>query len=79
MEVAVLATANTGLQEVDVFHFGRAIGETRNDPANAHVNAADRFIARSNPTCFLNALSLITIYADSAVTVSAIDEITYEE
>ena len=108
LEVTVLATANTGLQEADVFYFGNAIGDTGNNPNNTYVNASDRLkvranrkivlvldpafiddvcdfnrdknvnasdrlIARANPTHFLNALNLITIYGDSTVTVLATD------
>jgi len=49
LQVTVLATANTGLSENDVFYFGNAIGETGNAATDARVNAIDMLLARNNP------------------------------
>jgi hypothetical protein len=54
LEVTVRATANTGLNEPDVFYFGNAIGETGNNSigpaADAVVDFADELAARNNRT-----------------------------
>jgi hypothetical protein len=44
LEVTVLATAKTGLQEPDVFYFGNAIGEAGNSTLNASVTSADALL-----------------------------------
>ncbi|NIM48762.1 MAG: hypothetical protein GTO22_05810, partial [Gemmatimonadales bacterium] len=49
LQVTVLANADTGLSETDVFYFGNAIGESGNSPTDAMVNAADMLGARDNP------------------------------
>ncbi|MBN2474624.1 MAG: hypothetical protein JXB62_08445 [Pirellulales bacterium] len=54
LQVTVLATANTGLAEDDVFYFGNAVGEAGNSTTNAQVNAVDMLLARNNPRTFLN-------------------------
>ena len=41
VNVIVKATANTGLQNDDVFYWGNAIGEVGNDPNNAYVDQWD--------------------------------------
>ena len=43
----MLATANTGLADADVFYFGNAIGESGNAAGNAIVNATDEIMARN--------------------------------
>jgi len=54
LQVAVLATANTGLAESDVFYFGNVIGETGNSITDARVNVVDALLARNNPRTFIN-------------------------
>jgi len=54
LQVTVLATANTGLAEPDVFYFGNAIGETGNSIEDARVNAVDALLARGNPRTLTN-------------------------
>jgi len=55
LQVTVLATANTGLAEPDVFYFGNAIGETGNSPTDAAVTPADQVAVRNDPhTLFFN-------------------------
>ncbi|MBN2474396.1 MAG: DUF362 domain-containing protein [Pirellulales bacterium] len=54
LQISVLATAQTGLPEADVFYFGNAIGEAGNSTADAHVNATDMLLARNNPRNFLD-------------------------
>jgi len=54
LQVTVLATDATGLEEDDVFYFGNAIGEAGNSPAEARVNAVDALLARNNPRTFRN-------------------------
>ncbi|MBN2476227.1 MAG: lamin tail domain-containing protein [Pirellulales bacterium] len=54
LEVTVLATADTGLAEPDVFYFGNAVGEAGNATSDAKVNASDMLLARNNPRNFLN-------------------------
>jgi len=49
LQVTVLATANTGLAQPDIFYFGNAIGETGNSVTDARVNAIDALLARNNP------------------------------
>lgn len=41
LQVVVVANANTGLAEADVFYFGNAIGESGNFIADAIVNITD--------------------------------------
>jgi hypothetical protein len=54
LEVSMLATENTGLEEADVFYFGNAIGETGNSATNARVDATDMLGVRDHPRHFLN-------------------------
>jgi len=54
LQVTVLATANTGLPENDVFYFGNAIGESGNSIVDAAVNATDEIGARNHPHWFLD-------------------------
>ena len=54
LQVTVLATAETGLAEADVFYFGNAIGETGDAAANAFVNSTDTVGVRDNPHNFTN-------------------------
>jgi len=51
LQVTVLATANTGLDEPDVFYFGNAVGESGlgNFGGWALVNAVDSGAVRDNP------------------------------
>ena len=49
LQVTVLATAQTGLAQPDVFFFGNAVGESGNDPPNAQVNLADFAGSRDHP------------------------------
>ena len=48
LQVTVLATGNTGLEEPDVFYFGNAIGESGNSTTDAQVDAFDMAAAREN-------------------------------
>lgn len=48
LRIEVLANANSGLQEPDVFYFGNAIGEVGNSASNAIVNATDQLLIRQN-------------------------------
>jgi hypothetical protein len=52
LEVTVLASENTGLEEPEVFCFGNAIGETGNVTDDAIVNVQDILLARANPHRF---------------------------
>ncbi|NLF25972.1 MAG: hypothetical protein GX589_10000, partial [Deltaproteobacteria bacterium] len=52
LRIEVLANANTGLQDSDVFYFGNAIGETGNSATDAIVNATDQVLARANSSSF---------------------------
>ncbi|MBN2473869.1 MAG: lamin tail domain-containing protein [Pirellulales bacterium] len=54
LQVTVLANADTGLSEPDVFYFGNSPGEAGNSTADAKVNASDMLLARNNPRNFLN-------------------------
>ncbi len=54
LQVTVLATAETGLAEADVFYFGNAIGESGNSALDAKVDANDMLAIRSNPRSFLD-------------------------
>ncbi|MBN1765001.1 MAG: hypothetical protein JW860_07060 [Sedimentisphaerales bacterium] len=55
LQITILATADTGLPENDVFYFGNAIGETGNHSIEAYVNAHDFYgvsdNARNNLWC----------------------------
>ena len=48
----MLANANTGLAEEDVFYFGNAVGESGNSTKDARVNLSDTAGARDNQTGF---------------------------
>jgi hypothetical protein len=50
LQVTLLANANTGLLQPDVFYFGNAVGEVGNSTANAIVTAADESLIRINFT-----------------------------
>jgi len=54
LQVTVLATANTGLAEPEVFYFGNAIGESGNTGDNAFVNITDELGPRNHPRTFLD-------------------------
>ncbi|MBN2474707.1 MAG: pre-peptidase C-terminal domain-containing protein [Pirellulales bacterium] len=54
LQVTVLATANTGLTEPDVFYFGNAVADAGNSTSDARVNATDMLLARNNPRTFLD-------------------------
>jgi hypothetical protein len=54
LQVTVKATAATGLEAVDVFYFGNAVGESGNFAGNAAVNASDEIHARVNTRTFAN-------------------------
>ncbi|MBN2474800.1 MAG: hypothetical protein JXB62_09345 [Pirellulales bacterium] len=54
LQVTVLATANTGLAEPDVFYFGNAVADAGNSTTDAKVNATDMLLARNNPRTFLD-------------------------
>lgn len=41
LQVTILPTSATGLEQPDVFYFGNAIGETGNAPSNARVTGVD--------------------------------------
>ncbi|MEE8452485.1 MAG: M36 family metallopeptidase [Thermoguttaceae bacterium] len=47
LRVTVLANANTGLDEPDVFYFGNAIAESGDRAVNTIVNATDEIVARN--------------------------------
>lgn len=49
LEVTVLANADTGLAENDVFYFGNAPGDSGDNPSNTLVNSNDILGPRSNP------------------------------
>jgi len=54
LQVTVLATANNGLAEPDVFYFGNAVGESGHSAGDARVNAVDVLLTRNNPRTFLD-------------------------
>ena len=54
LQTTILANAETGLEEPDVFYFGNAIGDSGNSASDASVNAQDIGGARDNPHNFLN-------------------------
>ncbi|MBN2474574.1 MAG: hypothetical protein JXB62_08195 [Pirellulales bacterium] len=54
LQATVLATADTGLAEHDVFYFGNAVAEAGNTATDAKVNATDMLLARNNPRTFLD-------------------------
>jgi len=55
VQVTVLATPNTGLEDPDVFYFGNAIGETGNSTEFAFVSVTDELGARNHPhIAFIN-------------------------
>ncbi len=53
LQVTILATADTGLPEPDVFYFGNAPGESGNSTGDTKVNAFDMLGARDNRRNFL--------------------------
>ncbi|MEX0937749.1 MAG: retropepsin-like aspartic protease [Pirellulales bacterium] len=54
LEVTVLPTAETGLDELDVFYFGNAVAESGNAVGATFVSPADELGARNNTRGFLN-------------------------
>ncbi|MBN2473680.1 MAG: lamin tail domain-containing protein [Pirellulales bacterium] len=62
LQITVLATADTGLAEPDVFYFGNAVGEAGNAALDAKVNASDMLLARNNPRNFLNPAPVDFLY-----------------
>ncbi len=52
LQVVVKANARTNISKDDIHYWGNAIGETGNDPSNAHVNAADASAIMNNSTGF---------------------------
>jgi hypothetical protein len=54
LEVAMFATARTGLPETDLFYFGNAVAEAGDSTEDAKVNVADMLLARNNPRTFLD-------------------------
>ena len=52
LQVTVLANADTGLAEADVFYFGNAVGESGNSMSDAKINAYDMLAARNHPRTF---------------------------
>ncbi len=60
LQVTVLANANTGLPEPEVFYFGNAIGECGNDAGNAQVNVTDVVLTRANQS--LNPVPITSVY-----------------
>ncbi len=80
LQVIVLATANTGLLEPDVFYFGNAIGEGGDKygstPSNAYVNATDEIGARRHPHAYGNVAAIYDPYDFNRTTrVDATDQI----
>ncbi len=62
MQITVLATAETGLADPDVFYYGLAIGETGNSATDAYVNASDRLGCRENPHSGFDPASVDDVY-----------------
>ncbi len=54
LQVTVLANADTGLTQGDVFYFGNAVGEVGNSTDDAKVNVVDMLAARDNQRNFLD-------------------------
>ena len=54
LQVTVLATANTGLAEEDVFYFGNAVGEVGNSATSTYVDGVDFAATRDHFRNFLN-------------------------
>jgi len=54
LEVTMLANADTGLLEDDVFYFGNAVAETGNVNGDTKVTTTDMLLARNNPHSFLD-------------------------
>ena len=76
LEVTLLANADTGLANNDVFYFGNSKGDSGNSTENAQVDVSDEVAARNNPRNFLNPASIDFAYdynRDGKVDVS--DEI----
>ncbi len=55
LQVTMLASANTGLGEDDVFYFGNAVGEAGNSSLEAMVTSVDEVLARNHPQIFVPA------------------------
>jgi len=76
LEVTVLATANTGLLEPDVFYFGNAIGETGDSPAHARVTPTDQVGCRNHPHTGMDPAGITSPYDfDRDTNVGPTDEI----
>jgi len=48
LQITVLATISTGLEQADVFYYGNAIGEVGNSATNAIVNGIDQLLIRQH-------------------------------
>jgi spore coat protein CotH len=53
LQVELLANANTGLDQSDIFYFGNAIAETGDNPLTTRVNLIDVGLTRANQTGFV--------------------------
>ncbi|MBN2473521.1 MAG: putative Ig domain-containing protein [Pirellulales bacterium] len=62
VQVTVLANAQSGLAQPDVFYFGNASGDAGNSTSDAQVNAVDMLLARNNPRHFLDPAPLDFAY-----------------
>jgi hypothetical protein len=62
LQTTLLATANTGLVQSDVFYFGNAPGEAGNSTTDAKVDAIDMLLARANPRTFLDPVPIDFAY-----------------
>jgi hypothetical protein len=60
LQVTVLANANTGLPDPEVFYFGNAIGECGDNPSNAQVNVTDVVRTRANQS--LGTVPITSVY-----------------
>ncbi|NQU26506.1 MAG: hypothetical protein HQ567_34905 [Candidatus Nealsonbacteria bacterium] len=62
LQVTVLVTDNTGLEEQDVFYFGNAVAEAGDSTTDARVTIADLLLARNNPRDFLTPAAMTFPY-----------------
>jgi len=58
----MLATANTGLAEDDVFYFGNAIGECGNSSVETNVDTNDEIGARNHPHSLFDPAQIDDVY-----------------
>ena len=70
LQVTVLATAQTGLAQNDVFYWGNAVGETGNSSANAYVNALDAAGVMQNLASSAPITNVYDFYRDGKVETS---------